>query len=149
MLQINQKQRCGVFLFYFIGVQLLCNVVLFSAVQQSKSAIHIHISPFEGTSFLFRSPQGTEQISLCYTVSSHQLFMQYINSIYMPSQSSSSSPPPSPLVSTCLFSICLIENKHVLYRQVHLYHFSRFHIYALIYNICFSLLTYFTLYYSL
>ena len=34
----------------FIGVQLLYNVVLVSAVQQSESAICIHTSPF------FRSP---------------------------------------------------------------------------------------------
>ena len=34
------------FLHIFIGVQLLYNVVLLSAVQQSESAICIHISPY-------------------------------------------------------------------------------------------------------
>ena len=33
------------FLLIFTGVELLCNVVLVSAVQQSESAIHTHISP--------------------------------------------------------------------------------------------------------
>ena len=36
-------------LFYFGGVQLLHNIVLISAIQQSESAIHIHTSPL----FLF------------------------------------------------------------------------------------------------
>ena len=31
-------------------------------------------------------------------------------------------------------------------KQIHQYHFSRLHIYALLHEICFSLLTYFTLY---
>ena len=48
------------FLKIFIGVQLLYNVVLVSTVQQSETAIHIHISPLFWISFLFRSPQGTE-----------------------------------------------------------------------------------------
>ena len=46
------------FYFYFlifIGVQLLYNVVLVSAVQQSESAICIHISPVFWISFPFRS----------------------------------------------------------------------------------------------
>ena len=40
-----------------------------------------------------------------------------------------------------LVSICLISTSASLFlpcKQVHLYHFSRFHIYTLIYNICFS-----------
>ena len=50
-------------------------------------------------------------------------------------------PPPSPcfppLVSIRLFSTSL--SLFLPCKPVHLYHFSRFHIYALIYNICFSL----------
>ena len=51
-------------------------------------------------------------------------------------------PPPSPhrfppLVSICLFSASV--SQFLPCRQVHLYHFSRFHIYALIYDIYFSL----------
>ena len=45
--------------------------------------------------------------------------------------------PLSPLVSICLFSTSV--SLFLPCKPVHLYHFSRFHIYALIYNICFSL----------
>ena len=66
------------FFLFFIGVQLLYNVVLVSAVQQSESAICIHISTLFWISFPFRSPQSTEQSSVCYTVGSHQLPILYI-----------------------------------------------------------------------
>ena len=59
------------FKFIFIGLELLYNAVLVSTVQQSESAVHIHISPLFWLSFPFRSPQSTEQSSLCYTVGSH------------------------------------------------------------------------------
>ena len=48
-------------------------MLLVSAVQQSESAVCIHISPLFWISFPFRSPQSIEQSSLSYTVSSHQL----------------------------------------------------------------------------
>ena len=44
----------------FIGVYLLYNVVLVSTVQQSESAIRIHVSNLFWISFPFRSPQSTE-----------------------------------------------------------------------------------------
>ena len=55
------------------------------------------------------------------------------------SQSPSSSPLPHfhPLVSISLFSTSV--SLFLPCKQVHLYHFSRFHIYALLYYICFSL----------
>ena len=56
----------------FIGIQLLYNVVLASAVQQGESAIWVHITPRLWIFFSFRSPQSTEQSSLCSTVGSHQ-----------------------------------------------------------------------------
>ena len=52
-------------------------------------------------------------------------------------------PSPSPAVSTSLFSMSAFLL--LLYKQFHQYNFSRFHIHALIYDICFSL-TYFALY---
>ena len=61
----------------FIGVYLLDNVVLVSTVQQSESAVYIHISTLPWISFPFRSPQS----SLCYAVSSHYLSILYIVSI--------------------------------------------------------------------
>ena len=39
---------------------MLYNVVLYSTVQQSESAMHIHISPPFCISFPFRSPESTE-----------------------------------------------------------------------------------------
>ena len=61
----------------FIGIQLLYTAVSVSTVQQSESAVHIHISPIFWISFPFRSPQSIEQGSLCYTVGSHQLSILY------------------------------------------------------------------------
>ena len=89
------------FLLIFIGVQLLYNVVLVSAVQPSESVIHIHISPLFWISFPFRSPQSTEQSSLCYAVGSHQLSILYIVVyIYMSIPISQFIPPtPSPLIT--------------------------------------------------
>ena len=57
----------------FIGVQLIYNVVLVSAAQQSESVIHILISTLFQILFPCRSLQSTEQSSLCYTVGSYQL----------------------------------------------------------------------------
>ena len=52
-------------------------------------------------------------------------------------------PPPHPhfptFMSICLFSTSALQTSFLPCKPVHLYHFSRFHIYALIYNICFSL----------
>ena len=44
----------------FIGIQLICNIMLLSSVQQSESAIHTHISPPFWISFPFGSPQSVE-----------------------------------------------------------------------------------------
>ena len=46
-------------------------------------------------------------------------------------------PFPSPAVSTGLFSMSMSLFSPC--KQVHQYHFPRFHIYAIVYNICFSL----------
>ena len=67
------------------------------------------------------------------------------NSVYVSipiSQFIRALPPPTtatypPSVSICLFSTSV--SQFLSCKTVHLYHFSRFHIYALIYNICFSL----------
>ena len=65
--------------FYFLKlISYWCIVVLVSAVQQSESAIYIPTSTFFRISFPVRSPQITEQRSLCDTVGSHQLSVSYI-----------------------------------------------------------------------
>ena len=94
-------------LFYlFIGVYLLYNVVLVSAVLQSESALCIHISLLFWISFSFKSPQSIKQSSLCYTAGSHQLSILYILVYICQSQAPNSSRSPfPPLVYICLFSM--------------------------------------------
>ena len=55
------------FLKFYIGVQLIKNVVLVSGVQQSDSVIHIHVSIRFQILFPVRLLQNIEQNSLCYT----------------------------------------------------------------------------------
>ena len=45
---------------HFFGMHLLYNTVLVSTIQQSESAVCIHISPLFWISCLFRSPQSAE-----------------------------------------------------------------------------------------
>ena len=78
-----------------------------------------------------------------YTAASYWLSILYIFSVYMSILISQFIPPPPPLprfppmVSIHLFSTAV--SLFLPCKPVHLYHFSRFHIYALIYDICFSL----------
>ena len=62
----------------FIRVQLIYNVVLVSAVQQSESVIHIHISTLFQILFPYGSLQSIEQSSLCSTAGLYQLTILYI-----------------------------------------------------------------------
>ena len=78
------------FLKNLIGVSLLYNVVIFSAVQQSESVICIHISRLFQISFPVTSPQNTEFLS--YTVGSHQLSILY--TVVFTCQSPNSTHPP-------------------------------------------------------
>ena len=90
----------------FIGVQLFYNVVLVSAVQQSESLIRIPIS-LSQTSFSFRSPESTEQSSLCRTVGSHQLSVLYtVPPEFTCQPRSLNSSHPSSLLGICNF-ICV------------------------------------------
>ena len=91
----------------FSGVQLLYNVVLLSAVQQSESVIRIHTSPLFFISFPSGSPQSTQFSSLCYTVGSHQLSILYMVSIeYICPFSLPIHPtPPFPLGSHTFYSL--------------------------------------------
>ena len=92
----------------------------------------------------------TPPIPLIYVITEHQaqlpvlysMFPQAIyfthGTVYMSILISQLVPPsPSPHVSTCPFSTPM--SLFLPCKKVHLYHFSRFHIYALVYNICFSL----------
>ena len=63
----QQQQQLMICRFYFIGMQLLYNVVLVSIVQQSELAIliYIYIVPRFWISFTFRSPQSIKYIAPC------------------------------------------------------------------------------------
>ena len=63
-----------IFYYFLIGVLLLYNAVLVSAVQQSES-VHVYIYPFplEPPSHPTRSSQSTEPSSVCYSAASHEL----------------------------------------------------------------------------
>ena len=60
--ELASHMLCGVTkkILIFIEVQLLYNIVSVSAVEQSKSAIPVHISPLFWISFPFKSPQSTK-----------------------------------------------------------------------------------------
>ena len=87
-------------------------------------------------------------VCVCFFVFLYCTFLLVINfihiSVYMSIPISQFSTPPSPphcsfppLVSLCLFSTSV--SQLLPCKPAHLYHFSRFHIHALIYDICFSL----------
>ena len=68
------------FFLIFIGVQLIYNVVLVSAVQQSESVIHI--STLFQILFSRRSLQSIEQSSLCYRVGPSYTFQNQLVKFY-------------------------------------------------------------------
>ena len=71
------------FIFYFfIGVQLLYNVVLVSTVQQSASAICIHIFPLFWISFPFKLLQNIP-CAIQQALISHLFYTQYQQCIYV------------------------------------------------------------------
>ena len=81
------------------------NVMLVFSVQQSGSITCIHVSPLFQSSFPYRSPQSTEQSSLCCTVGSYWFSVLYIIVYICHSQLPNSSHPlSSPLISVSLFS---------------------------------------------
>ena len=70
----------NIFLIYFTEVQLIHNVVLISAVQQSDSVIHIYIYIYTFF-FIFFSiglSQDIRYSSLCYAVGPCRLSIPYI-----------------------------------------------------------------------
>ena len=87
--------------------QLLYTAVSVSAVQQSKSAIHIHISSLVCISFPCRSPQSTKLGSLLHAVGSHQLSNLYIVvNICQCHSPNSSYPTPVPCQYPYICSLC-------------------------------------------
>ena len=119
------------FEFIFVyGVRECSNLILLHvAVQFSQH----HLFFFEFLNFIL----------FIFLYSRFLLVIYFIHiSVYMSipiSQFIPLPPPPRfpPLVSICLFSTSV--SLFLPCKLVHLYHFPRFHIYALIYDICFSL----------
>ena len=66
-----------------VGAQLLYNVVVFSAVQQSESAVYIHIFLLFQISFPFKSPQRMVKSSLCQVLIGCLFYAQCQQCIYV------------------------------------------------------------------
>ena len=100
------------------------------------------------TYFHTNNPMKVQYQLFCLFVFLHCRFLLVINfihiTVYMSIPIAQFSTPPSPphrsfppLVSICPFSTSV--SQLLPCKPAHLYHFSRFHIHALIYDICFSL----------
>ena len=118
--------------------------MLVSAIQHHESATGIHTSPPSWT-FL---PPPTHSTPLGWHRDQAELFVLYskfplatyftYGNIYVSMFLSQFVPSsPSSTVSASVFSMS--SSLLLPCKQVHQYHLSRFHIYVLIYNICFSL----------
>ena len=111
---------------YFDWGWLLYNVVLVSAIQQYESPIGIHTSsPPERPSHLppLWVVQSRGLSSLCHTANPHWLPILHMVWIR----------------PTLSFPSCVHKSSVCLSTAAHQCHFSRLHIYAPIYDICFSL----------
>ena len=91
---------------------------------------HLPISPS-------RSSQSPELVPLCYTAGSHYYLTHGSVYTYLSPHLPVCPNSPSPTVSTSLFSKS--ASLFLPCKQVHWYHFARFHMYALIYDTCFYL----------
>ena len=128
-------------LFYWSIVALQC-YVSFCCTMKGSSYTYTYISP----SWTSLPPPP---IPLIQVITEHQAELpvlysrfplaSYIThgSVYMSILISQFIPSPLLPMSTCLFSTS--TSLFLPCKQVHLYHFSRFHIYTLTYDICFSL----------
>ena len=118
---------------------MLYNVVLVSAVQEHESVICIHLAlpstaslPTPTHPFILTDP-GAE-LPVLYSSFLPATYFTW-GSVYMSKLLSRFVPPsPSPAGSTSPFSV--LVSLFLLCKQVHQYHFSRFHMYV---NTYFSL----------
>ena len=115
---------------------MLYNATLVFAVQHNESAIHIHMSLPFWTSFQFTSPQCLKYSCRCWAIYYHYLSIICIISIVCMCQSQC--PYFSHLPFTMVYIYLFFTYVSLSALQISLY-FFRFHVYALKYNICFSL----------
>ena len=118
--------------------KLFCNFCF--RFSKSKNVVF----PFNCSSFLHWLFFLIFEFYFIFLYSRFLLVIHFIhNSVYMSIPISQFiPPPPPPLHFPPLVSIRLFSTSVSLFlpcKTVHLYHFSRFHIYVLIYDICFSL----------
>ena len=109
--------------------------------SKSLFIFHTFLFIFHYTSFFFEFLNFILCIFLIQQVLiSHQFYTHqciHVNPNLPIHPTTTPSLPLPPLVSICLFSTSV--SLFLPCKPVHLYHFSRFHIYALTYDICFSL----------
>ena len=109
---------------------MLYNVVLVSTVQQSESAICIHISPFLGFPSHLGHHRALSRVPVLYSRFSLVIyFMHSINSVYMSIPISQFIPSPLPPWYPCVCSLhlCLyfcFANK-IIYTILHSYSFFK------------------------
>ena len=134
-----------IFVFFFlIGILLLYNVVSFCCTTESISYMYTYIPS------LLDLPLTPTLILSIQVITEHRAELLALSSrfswlcvlhlvvyICQPQSPNSSHPSILHLMSTSLISMS--ASLFLPCKQVHLYHFSRFHIYVLIYNICFSI----------
>ena len=121
----------------FILFSLFCSLAVISTILSFRPLISSSASVIQ---LLIPS-----RVFIFYIYSSFLLGTNFIHiTVYMsiPIVQFITSPPPPPrgfppLLSIHLFSTSV--SQFLPWKPVHLYHFSRFHIYVLIYDICFSL----------
>ena len=109
---------------------MLYNIVLVSAVKQSESITHIPISPPSWTSHSLPHPtylsHHRAEFPVLYSRFPLSTYFTHC-SVYMSVSISQFIPPLCPALSMYLFSM---SASLFLPCNIHLYHFSRFHIYA-------------------
>ena len=156
-LSLLNHEENNFFLISLLGYNCLtmfCQFLLYNKVKQLYVHIYPHISSLLGLPPTLPIPPlqvvtKHELISLFYAAASHQLYILQLVVCICPCHSLISSqltlPPPRVLKSILyvfVFTPVLplgSSEPFLSCKPVHLYHFSRFHIYALIYDICFSL----------
>ena len=121
---------------------MLYNIVLVSAIQQHESATGIHMSPPSGTSLpppTPSTPPGCHRApglsSLHRTADSHLPSILHTVVCMFPCCSLD---PSHPLLPALRPPVCRLRLR-LHSKWVHQYHLSRFHIYVVIHDICFSL----------
>ena len=117
---------------------MLYSVVFISAVQQSESAIYIHLSSLFWISCPFRSPESIEFPVLYSWFSLVIYFIHSLNNVYMSVSTSRFLPPGLFPLGVCTFVLYVCVSISALHIGSSV-PFFRFHIHELIYDICFFL----------